>query len=78
VQNHRKNSVKVVAVVLIALGVIALAYQGFSYRKQQEILRIGDASVTATTRERVNVPPIVGVLLVGSGVVLLIIKRRAA
>ncbi len=69
---------KMAGIILIVLGAIALAYQGFSYSKRSEVLRIGDASVSATTKEHVNVPPWAGFVLVGVGVALTIGSRRTA
>lgn len=67
---------KPLAITLIVLGALALAYQGFSYRKNDEVLKIGDASISATTKKRVNVPPYVGFILLGSGVALLIFNSK--
>ncbi len=74
------SGLKLSGIILVVIGAIFLAYQGFSYTKKHEILRIGDASVTATTKERVNIPTWAGFVVVGAGIVLLVAahQRRAA
>lgn len=67
---------KPLAIILIVLGALALAYQGFSYNKNEEVLKIGDASISATTKKRVSVPPYVGFILLGSGVALFIFSSK--
>ena len=66
-----------IGALLIALGVIALAYQGFSYTKREKVIDIGPIEATAETREHVPLPPILGVVAVGAGVVLLLSGKKA-
>ena len=66
-----------IGALLIALGVIALAYQGFSYTKREKVIDIGPIEATAETTERVPLPPILGVVAIGAGVVLLLAGKKA-
>lgn len=61
------NGLKILGIILIVAGAIALAYKGFSYNKKHELL---DGVLTVKTRERVNVPIWVGFVLVGGGIAL--------
>lgn len=70
------SGIKVLALALIIAGAIALAYEGITYNKTREVLRIGDASITATTKEHVRIPLYVGFALVAGGVALLFVDRR--
>jgi len=47
---------KLLGAVLLALGVLALAYGGFSYTKSTEKARIGPIKIEVQDRERVNIP----------------------
>ena len=67
---------KIVGILLIVLGVIALAYGGFSYTKREKIVDIGPIEATAETRETVPLPPVLGGLALAGGVVLLIAGSR--
>ena len=63
-------------VVLLVLGLVALAYQGFSYRSRETVLDIGPIHATAETEKTVPIPPIAGGAAVVAGVALLIAGSR--
>jgi hypothetical protein len=67
---------KAIGVVLIVLGVIGLAYGGFSYTKREKIVDIGPIQATHETTRTVPLPPIAGALALICGVVL--VARRDA
>jgi len=62
-------------VVLIALGVIALVYQGFTYTTQKKVLDIGPIQATKEEHHSIPVPPIIGVIALISGVAVLAMGR---
>jgi len=66
------NPVKLVAIVLIALGAAGLAYGGFSYTRDTQTAEIGPLELTVTDRRRVNVPVWAGVvaIVIGAGLLL--------
>jgi len=59
-------------ILLIVLGGLALAYQGFSYTHQEKVLDLGPIHATAEEREHVSIPPILGGLALVGGIVLLV------
>jgi hypothetical protein len=61
---------------LIVLGVLALAYQGFTYTKKEKVLDIGPIEATSESKEKVPLPPVIGGLLIVGGVAVLIFARR--
>lgn len=67
---------KIAGILLIVLGVVALAYGGFSYTKREKIVDIGPIEATAETEETVPLPPILGGLALAGGIVLLIAGSR--
>ena len=73
------KSTAMLGIVLIVLGALALAYQGFSYTRREKVLDVGPIHATADTREHVDVPPIIGGLALAAGAILLIMgaKRKA-
>lgn len=77
VEHACMSGLRLIGIILIVMGAIALAYEGFSYNRNKEVLRIGDASITATTKEKVRIPPWAGFAMIGGGVILLIIPRRS-
>jgi hypothetical protein len=70
---------KIVGIVLIVLGIVALAYGGISYTRREQVIDIGPIEATAERRETIPLPPILGGLALAGGVVLLIYgaKNRA-
>ena len=73
------KSMMLLGIVLAVLGVLGLAYQGFSYTRQKSVIDVGPIHATADEREHVPLPPIVGGLAVAAGVVLIAFgaKQRA-
>jgi hypothetical protein len=52
---------KLLGAVLLALGILALAYGGFSYTKDTDKVNLGPIHIEVKDKERVNVPLWVGV-----------------
>lgn len=63
---------KIIGVVLIVLGAIALAYGGISYTSREKVLDIGPIEATAEREKTIPLPPILGALAVVGGIVLVI------
>jgi hypothetical protein len=73
-------AVKIVAIALIVLGIIALLYGGITYTRREKILDIGPIEATTQTRETIPLPPVLGVLAIVGGIALFVVdgrKRRA-
>jgi drug/metabolite transporter (DMT)-like permease len=62
---------KLVGVVLLVLGILAVAYGGFSYTKKTDNVDLGPIHIEVQDKERVNVPLWAGVLAAVAGGVLL-------
>ena len=63
---------KLVGILLIVVGVVALALGGFSYTKREKAIDLGPLEVTTDHRKTVPLSPIVGLVAVGAGVVLVV------
>jgi uncharacterized membrane protein HdeD (DUF308 family) len=66
----------IVGVLLIVLGVGALAYQRINYTTRETVIDVGPVHATAERRRTLPLPPVVGALAVVGGVVLLIAGKR--
>ena len=66
----------VVACILIALGIIALAYQGITYTSTGRAFDLGPMHVTTEETHHVPLPPILGAIALVGGIVLLVVDRR--
>ena len=67
---------KITGIVLIVLGVIALAYGGISYTTREKVVDIGPIEATAERRETIPLPPVLGALALVGGIVLMIAGSR--
>jgi hypothetical protein len=66
---------KLLAFALIALGLIAFAYQGITYKTQDNVLDVGPIHITAAKSHTLPVPPVVGAVALLVGVVLLMSRK---
>jgi hypothetical protein len=67
----------IVGIILIALGVIALAYQGITYTTKERVVEIGPLKVDKEKEKTIPLPPVLGGVAVAAGVVLLIVGARS-
>jgi uncharacterized membrane protein len=70
------KSITLIGILLVILGVVALAYQGFTYTHREKVLDVGPIHATVEKRDRVSLPPILGGLVLAGGVALLIVGAR--
>jgi uncharacterized membrane protein HdeD (DUF308 family) len=68
--------VAILGVVLIVLGLGALAYQGVTYTSREKVLDLGPLQATAERQRTVPLPPIVGIVAVVAGVAMIIAGGR--
>ena len=66
------NQIRVMAILLIALGVAGLAYGGFTYTKDTHETQIGPIELTVKDQRTVNVPiwAGIGAIVIGVGLLL--------
>ena len=62
---------KLLGLILLIFGVLALAYGGFTYTREEEKAQIGPLHIQVEDREHVNIPLWVGVAGTLGGAVLL-------
>ena len=65
---------RILGVALLVLGILAVAYGGFSYTKEKADANIGPIKIEVTEKERVNVPLWAGIVVAGTGLVLVLKK----
>ena len=67
---------QIIAIVLIAAGVLGLVYGSFSFTKETHEAKVGPIQLSVKEKETVNVPVWAGVGAIAIGVVLLVVRRR--
>ena len=70
------NTAKLVGILLIAAGAIALVYGSFSYTRETEAVKIGPLELIVKEKETVNVPVWAGVGAIVIGGFLLVMGGK--
>ena len=70
------NTTKLVGLILIVAGVLALAFGGFSYTKDTSAFKVGPIELSMKQKESVNVPLWAGVAAVVAGGLLLAFGKK--
>jgi hypothetical protein len=66
----------IAGIVLIVLGLAALALGGFSYTTRETVVDLGPLQATAERERTFPLPPVAGVAAVAAGVALLVVGMR--
>ena len=71
------SALKILAIVLIAAGILGLVYGGITYTKSTHSAKIGSLELSVQDKETVNIPMWAGIgaIVIGGG--LLLMQRRA-
>ena len=66
----------IIAIILIALGIAAFAYQGITYTTREKVVDLGPIQVTSDTKKTFPLPPIVGGIALVGGIVVLVMGNK--
>jgi hypothetical protein len=64
------------AVILIAVGIVAFAYQGITFTTPEKTIDLGPVHVITDKTRTIPLPPIVGAIALAGGVVLLFMGTK--
>ena len=72
------SSIKIIAIVLIVAGALALAYRQFTYTQETHDAKVGPVEFSVKDKETVRIPMWAGIgaIVIGGGL-LLVGGRRA-
>jgi uncharacterized membrane protein YidH (DUF202 family) len=73
---RRRVSVKLIGVLLIVFGIVALVLGGIRYTTREKVLDIGPLEATTEKHHEVPISPIVGVAAVVGGIAVLLVGTR--
>jgi hypothetical protein len=68
----------IIGIILIVVGIFALAYGGFSFKEHKKDVDIGPVQIGHTETHSVPFPPVLGGLCLAGGIVLVIVGSRKA
>ncbi len=63
-------------IILLVVGALVFAYQGVTYTTREKVIDVGPLHVTAEREKTIPLPPLIGALALGSGLVLLVLGLR--
>jgi hypothetical protein len=69
------NTKTIVAVLLITLGIVVLAYSGLSFTTPGKTIDLLGMHIATTDSH--FIPPVVGALMLVGGIVLLVVKPKS-
>ena len=72
----RINSITLIGIALIVLGIVAFAYQGITYTSREKIIDIGPIQATADTQKTIPLSPVLGGLALVGGIVLVVVGTK--
>ena len=68
---------KTLGLILIVLGLLGLAWGGFTYTTKEKVVDLGPIHATRDETHNVPLPPIAGAVAVIGGIALLVSARKA-
>jgi len=68
---------KLIGILLIVFGVVALTVGGINYTKREKVIDLGPLQATTETRKTIPLSPIAGVAALVGGVVLVVSGKKA-
>ncbi len=67
---------KLIGILLIVFGIVALAVGGIGYTRRDKVLDIGPLQATTEKHESIPISPIVGIAAVAGGIALVVAGSR--
>lgn len=67
---------KLIGVLLIVFGIVALVLGGITYTKREKVLDIGPIKATAEHEKTIPLSPIVGIASLAGGIALIVAGSR--
>jgi hypothetical protein len=68
--------VKLIGVLLVVFGIVALVLGGITYTKRDKVLDIGPIKATAEHEKTIPLSPIVGIASLAGGIALIVAGSR--
>jgi uncharacterized membrane protein YidH (DUF202 family) len=66
----------IIGIILIAIGIIALAYGGFSYTTREKVIDAGPLQVSADRHKTIPLPPLLGGICLVGGIILVLAGNK--
>jgi len=70
------NAARLIGILLLIAGALALAYGGFTYTKDTTAVKLGPVELSVKEKETVNIPVWAGIGAIVAGGLLLLVGGR--
>jgi hypothetical protein len=70
------NTMNIIGIVLIALGVVGLIYGGITYTSSKDVVDLGAVKLQVDQKKEIPLSPFFGAGAVAVGVILMLVGRR--
>jgi len=67
---------RMLGIILIIIGVVSLIWGGITYVKDRDTVDLGVVKVTTEDKDRISIPPVLGVVALVTGGVLVGVSSR--
>jgi hypothetical protein len=68
--------VKLIGILLIVFGIVALALGGITYTTREKVLDVGPITATQEKNKTIPLSPIVGIASLAGGIALVVVGTR--
>ena len=69
---------KTAGFILIAVGIITLVWNTFTYTKRENVVDAGPLHISADKQHTVSWPPVVGGIILIAGIVIVLTAKKTA
>jgi len=66
----------IMGILLMGLGAVSLAYEGITYKSDEEKVELGPIKITAEETKRIPLPPVLGTVALAGGAIMTIAGMR--
>jgi len=75
-EKWKMKVITLVGILLTAVGVISLIYQGVPFTTREKVIQFGPVQAYREKKKTIPLPPIIGVLAIGGGILLIVAGVR--
>ena len=68
--------ITIIGILLVALGLAALTYQGITYTTREKVIDLGPLEATAEKEKTIPLSPTLGIMALAGGIVLIVAGRK--
>lgn len=69
-----KQALAAIGILLIVLGILGLLHPSFSYHRTEEVAKLGSLRATVNEEKTAEVPAVVSVVVLVTGIALLVVN----